>query len=240
MNGSSEHLYTTFRSKLWRELQMLPVKLVESAEPFRPTEFGTLANYVRSYTMASQSRLRGLYRAVRTVIDEGIPGDVVECGTAEGGSALLMAMTIKRHGGGRHLWAYDTFEGMPPPGDKDPTWANDFTGTLGHDVEHVREVFHRWDIREGFTLVKGLFEDTVPKASMEKIAVLHLDGDWYSSVKVCLDHLWDRVSPGGIIQIDDYGHWAGARRAVHDFLDSRGIRANLRFIDAHGRQLLKR
>jgi predicted O-methyltransferase YrrM len=218
---------------------MLPVRLAESAEPFRPTEFGELYRYVRSYTMLSHGRLRALYWAVRTVLDKKVPGDIVECGTAEGGSALLMAMTLKRHGGGKHVWAFDSFSGMPPPNDKDPAEAWNFVGTLQQDLEHVKSVFYRWDIRENFTLVPGLFQETVPMTGIEKISVLHLDGDWYESVKVCLDHLYDRVSPGGIIQIDDYGHWVGARRAVQDFLQSRQIRTRLRFIDSGGRQIIK-
>jgi hypothetical protein len=218
---------------------MLPTRLAESAESFRPTEFGELLSYVRSFTMLSHGRLRGLYRAVRHVVAEGIPGDVVECGTCEGGSALLMAMTLKRHGAQRHVWAFDTFEGMPAPGEKDPASAQQYTGTLSQDIEHVRAIFHRWDIREGFSLVKGLFENTVPIAEVKTIAVLHLDGDWYSSVKVCLDHLYDKVSPGGIVQIDDYGHWAGARRAVHEFFDERGIHPDLKFVDSGGRQFIK-
>jgi hypothetical protein len=218
---------------------MLPPRLEESLEAFRPTEFGELSRYVRSYTMLSNGRLRALYRAVRHVVAEEVPGDVVECGTAEGGSALLMAMTLKRHGARRHLWAFDTFEGMPAPGENDPASALKFTGKYHHDIEYVRSIFHRWDIRDGFSLVKGLFEDTVPKAEVKRIAVLHLDGDWYSSVKVCLDHLYDRVSPGGIIQIDDYGHWSGARQAVHEFFDERHIRPSLKFVDHGGRQFVK-
>jgi len=69
--------------------------------------------------------------------------------------------------------------------------------------------------------------------------VLHLDGDWYESVRVCLEYLYDRVTPGGVIQIDDYGHWEGARRAVDEFISNRGIRAPLRQLDYTGRQLIK-
>src|SRR5262249_36703065 len=161
------------------------------------------------YTMLTHARLRGLYNAVRTVIREGVPGDIVECGTAEGGSALLMAMTLKRHGGDRHLWAFDTFAGMPSPRANDPPQAWRYVGTVRQDVDRGRDIFYRWDIRENFTLVPGLFQDTLPRAAVGQIAVLHLDGDWYESVKVCLECLYDRISPGGIIQIDDYGHWSG-------------------------------
>jgi (2Fe-2S) ferredoxin len=87
--------------------------------------------------------------------------------------------------------------------------------------------------------VKGLFQDTVPRCDVGPIAVLHLDGDWYESVKVCLDHLYDRVSPGGVIQIDDYGHWEGARKAVDEFMVARRLTGPLRYLDYTGRQLIK-
>lgn len=67
----------------------------------------------------------------------------------------------------------------------------------------------------------------------------HLDCDWYESVKVCLDHLYDRVSPGGLIQIDDYGHWKGARKAVNEFFLRRSIEVRLRRLDYSGRQMIK-
>ena len=150
MQARSKDLYSTLSSMIWRELRMLPVRLAESVEPFYPTEFTELSKNVRSYTMLTHGRLRGLYNAVRTVIRESVPGDVVECGTAEGGSALLMALTLKRHGGARHLWAFDTFAGMPRPGANDPPEAWQYVGALRQDVDHVRSIFHRWDIRENF------------------------------------------------------------------------------------------
>ena len=87
--------------------------------------------------------------------------------------------------------------------------------------------------------VKGLFQDTLATAGVRSIAVLHLDCDWYDSVKACLDHLYDRVSPGGIIQFDDYGHWAGTRKAVDDFFRHRAIELRLRRLDYTGRQFVK-
>lgn len=79
----------------------------------------------------------------------------------------------------------------------------------------------------------------VPTAEVRQIALLHLDIDRYESARVCLDHLYDKVTPGGIIQVDDYGHWAGARNALHEFFDHRGIQADLKYLDYTGRQFRK-
>jgi predicted O-methyltransferase YrrM len=175
------------------------------------------------------------------VVERDIPGDVVECGTARGGSAALMGLTLERLGAPRTLWVFDTFEGIPPPtaDDPDEEIARLYTGSFRGDRAEVEALFGRLGILARTRLVKGLFQDTVPAAAVGAIAVLHLDGDWYESVKVCLDHLYDRVSPGGVIQIDDYGHWEGARKAVDEFMSRRAIAAPLRYVDYTGRQFVK-
>lgn len=195
---------------------------------------------VRPYTVSGDARLRGLYRAVEQVADRQIAGAVVECGTARGGSAALLGLAINACDAPRPLWVFDTFEGMPAPtaADPDSEIAALYTGQFRGDVTEVRSLFERLNIH-GARLVKGRFEDTVPQSDTGPIAVLHLDGDWYQSVKVCLDHLYDRVSPGGVIQIDDYGHWAGARKAVDEFLTARHISVTLRYLDYTGRQFVK-
>jgi len=170
-----------------------------------------------------------------------IPGDVVECGTARGGSAALMGLALKEAGAARTLWVFDTFEGIPAPtvADPDHEIATLYTGAFRGGLDEVQDLFRRLGILDRAKLVKGLFQDTVPRSDVRAIAVLHLDGDWYDSVKVCLEYLYDRVSPGGIIQIDDYGHWQGARKAVDEFMTARHITVPLRYLDYTGRQLIK-
>jgi len=136
---------------------------------------------------------------------------------------------------------YDTFEGLPEPTKDDPDYeiAREFTGRCRGTLDEVEDLFRLLKI-DGFSrYVKGRFEDSLPGTKPDAVAVLHLDGDWYQSVRVCLDSLWDRVSKGGIVQIDDYGHWAGARKAVDSFLHERGIRVRLQYLDYTGRQLVK-
>jgi hypothetical protein len=191
--------------------------------------------------MSRNARLRGLHRAVCRVVERGVPGDVVECGTARGGSAALMGLTLKQLGAERTLWVFDSFEGMPPPTEADPDReiAELYVGTCRGELAEVTALRERVGVLGQSKLVKGMFQDTVPACDVEAISVLHLDGDWYESVKVCLDHLYDRVSTGGVIQIDDYGYWEGARRAVEDFFRERRIDVRLERLDYTGRQFIK-
>lgn len=196
---------------------------------------------VRAYTMAGPVRLRALYGAVEDVVARRVDGDIVECGTARGGSAALMALALKRLDPVRTLWAFDTFEGIPPPTEADPDFevAHLYTGQFKGELADVRYLFQRLSIMSPIRFVKGLFQDTIPTSGVARIAVLHLDGDWYESIRVCLDQLYDRVTTGGVIQIDDYGHWEGARKAVDEFRSARGIGGTLRWIDYTGRQWTK-
>lgn len=206
-----------------------------------PTDYGQAYRQVRPYTMSSSLRLRALNQAVEQVLQRGVSGDIVECGTARGGSAALMGLALKRAGDPRRMWVFDTFEGLPEANANDPDYehARHYTGTCRGELAEVSELFGRLGLLERTTFVKGLFQDTLPQTSTGAISVLHLDGDWYDSVMVCLEHLYDQVSPGGIIQIDDYGYWAGARKAVEDFFRRRGIAPPLRYVDYSGRQFTK-
>ncbi len=210
-------------------------------DSFSSDPFARQYRTVRPYTMSGNMRLRGLHAAIQHVTALGIPGDVVECGAARGGSAALMGLALKETGAARTLWVFDTFEGIPPPtvADPDHEIAALYTGDFRGVLEEVQDLFRQLGILDQARLVKGMFQDTVPRCDVGAIAVLHVDGDWYESVKVCLDHLYDRVSPGGIIQIDDYGHWEGARKAVDEFVTARGITVPLKHIDYTGRQLTK-
>lgn len=136
---------------------------------------------------------------------------------------------------------FDTFEGIPAPTNDDPDFetAKLYTGSFRGSFDQVNKLFESHGISGQCKLIKGRFQDTLPECDVQKVALLHIDGDWYESVKTCLDHLYDRVSPGGIIQIDDYGHWEGARKAVDEFVNKRAISTHLRWLDYTGRQLIK-
>jgi hypothetical protein len=204
-------------------------------------DFSLLYRQIRPYTMCGNARLRQLYLAVHYVYAHNVIGDVVECGTARGGSACLMGLTLKQLHARRLLWVFDTFEGIPAPTKDDPDFeiAKLYTGSFRGSLDEVNRLFQSHDISGQCRLIKGRFQETLPGCNIQKIALLHIDGDWYESVKTCLDHLYDRVSPGGIIQIDDYGHWKGARKAVDEFLGKRSINPHLRWVDYTGRQMIK-
>lgn len=120
-------------------------------------------NTVRPYTMVSYSRLRSLYHAVVDVIAREIPGDVVECGTARGGSAALMALVLAELAPDRRLWSFDTFEGIPPATVDDPDYevAKNFTGHFRGELEEVKELFQKLRIQQVARFVKGRFQDTL-------------------------------------------------------------------------------
>lgn len=208
------------------------------------SEFSKLYRAVRGLTYCSPARLAALNRSVQQVVANNVPGDIVECGTARGGSAAMMGLTLKQLGvTDRTLWLFDTFEGLPAPTADDPDQeiADLYTGDCLGTIEDVTATMKRLGIFSQIKMVKGLFDDTLPVTTdLKKIAILHLDGDWYNSIKTCLVHLYDKVSVGGIIQFDDYGYWEGARKAADEFFAERSIDTKLERIDYDGRLFIKR
>jgi O-methyltransferase len=188
---------------------------------------------VRPYTMTSNEKLYALVTAVRYVVDAGIEGDLVECGVWRGGSMHAVARTLLAKGvTDRDLHLFDTFSGMTEPTERDVSLhvgksASELLETSDR-TSHTWAVASREDVEEGlatldypqerFHLVEGPVEETIPGGAPQRIALLRLDTDWYESTRHELEHLYPRLSPGGVLIIDDYGHWQGARRAVDEFL----------------------
>jgi hypothetical protein len=174
---------------------------------------------VAPHTLLRRARLLALMDHARAVTRAKVPGAFVECGVAEGGSALLLAKLRTELDPTREVWLFDTFEGLPPPTaddadfDKAAGWVGECRGELA-DIERLMARHHEGRIR----YVKGLYQDTMPVGPLPaSIAVLHLDSDWYDPTITCLRHLWPLVSPGGRVQFDDYGTWAGCAKAVREF-----------------------
>jgi hypothetical protein len=161
-----------------------------------------------------------MVQALHYVDSKGIDGDVVECGVWHGGNIMLARFLSPK----RTCWLYDTFTGMPPPGPLDTKRSGNpardsFVGKLAVSRETVIANLREqdcWD-DDRIRLVPGRVEDTLQYSVPNQIAVLHLDTDWYESTKIELEVLYPRLSPGGILIVDDYGHWAGARKAVDDY-----------------------
>ncbi len=210
---------------------------------------------VRPYTMTSPERIDAVCRGAAHVVEHRIPGAFVECGVWRGGSTMAAALTLLRLGDAeRDLYLFDTYEGMPPP------TAEDVTARGKSAAEEWRERagdadISAWcnapldDVRKNLTgtgypaarlhFVKGKVEETIPGEAPERIALLRLDTDWYESTRHELEHLYPRLQPGGILIIDDYGHWQGARQAVDEYLKRLKIRLFLHRIDYTGRIAVK-
>jgi O-methyltransferase len=193
---------------------------------------------VREYTMTGVDKLHALISATRYVARHNIPGDIVECGVWRGGSMQAAALTLIECGDtSRDLYLFDTFEGMPPPSIHDVRHdgkpAADLLAAQDKDST-VWAVATLDDVQKGFAqvpypadkvhFIKGKVEDTVPAEVPETISILRLDTDWYESTAHELLHMWDRLSSGGVLLIDDYGHWKGSRQATDEFLDRTGAR----------------
>jgi O-methyltransferase len=195
---------------------------------------------VRPWTMTGADKIYALIQAVRYVDRHQIPGDVVECGVWRGGSMQAAARTLLSVGDtSRDLHLFDTFDGMPAPTERDVRRSDDRTAEELL-AEQTRERGKVWavatleDVQQGFEqipyprerihFVQGRVEETIPEAAPEQISILRLDTDWYESTRHELEHLYPRLSPGGVLLLDDYGYWEGAREAVDEFLDETGER----------------
>jgi O-methyltransferase len=186
-------------------------------------------------TWLSRARLKALEAHIHRAHRTRVPGHVVECGVARGGSAVLLGLCLKRYPQ-RRLFLCDTFAGLPAPTEADPDYntAKQWTGGCAGTVPDVHNRLKAAGVdMSRVTLVEGLFQNTLPASGMDQIAVAHLDGDWYESTIVCLERLWPLMSPGGCIQLDDFGTWKGCRKATEEFMATRpGLM--LRPIDGEG------
>jgi O-methyltransferase len=220
-------------SALWNEVQQVdlhsPAALIESFSLL------WLLFRVRKHTMVLRPRLRALYRLAQQLDAHSIPGDIVECGVYNGGSAGVLAYASRHAHPARTLWLFDSFEGLPPATEKDGAKAQDRTGTCRGSEQKVQELMETLGIaKDRVKINKGWFHDTFPRVRVEAISLLHIDADWYDSVRLCLDRFYDLVSPRGYIVLDDYGHWVGCRTAVDEFITARGLKVDLQQIDYTG------
>lgn len=219
-------------------------------------EFLNLFERCRADTLTSVERMYALYQAVLHVVTAGIKGDFAECGVWRGGSVMLMALTLLRLGvEDRTIWLYDTFEGMTapssldvqastgraassiladrPPTTEDPFWA---IASRAEVEERLRETGYP---TERFRLVPGDVARTLPAQAPTQLALLRLDTDWYESTRLELVHLYPRLNAGGVLIVDDYGYWRGARQAVEEYFSEHAPRPLLQRIDYTGRMAVK-
>ncbi|MCX7591029.1 MAG: TylF/MycF family methyltransferase [Kiritimatiellae bacterium] len=210
---------------------------------------------VSPFTMTSVPRLFALIEATRYVIRTRIEGEFVECGVWRGGSMMAVALALLKLGvRDRHLFLFDTYEGMPEPGALDVS----FDGLCAHEEykrRRRRDNTSTWcyasleEVRKNLSstgydmqrvhLIKGKVEETIPSFAPDRVAVLRLDTDWYSSTRHELEHLYPRLSVGGVLIVDDYGYWRGSRQAVDEYFAGGKTPVLLNRIDHTGRIAVK-
>jgi O-methyltransferase len=192
-------------------------------------------------TMIGMQRLTSLQQCVETVLADGVPGDLVECGVWRGGASILMRAVLAAYGDQtRRVWLCDSFAGVPPP---DPANYKADKGirlhrhvnVLGVTEAVVRANFERYGLLDDqVRFLPGWFKDTLADAPIEQISVLRLDGDLYESTIQALDALYPRLSSGGFCIIDDYHVFRACEQAVADYRQQHGITAEIVEIDGTG------
>jgi O-methyltransferase len=191
-----------------------------------------LAKLVLPDTLVSAERVHNLYVLAKRIEIENIPGDVIECGVCNGGTAALLARFATRSRLKRTMWLLDSFEGMPLTTAEDGEAAKAHIGKEVGDIDRVKRALARVGAdMSRVRIVPGWFQDTFPSVSASQIALLNIDADWYESVKLCLETFYDRVATGGFVSFDDYGHWPGCRKAVDEFFQTRKLLYKLRQVD---------
>ena len=206
---------------------------------------------VRPFTLTSPERIFALIQAVRYIQKRAIPGSIVECGVWKGGSMAATALVLlEKNDVSRDLYLFDTFQGMTEPTAKDVDYSGVsaskvLVGDPGFKCENaplaeVKEYLYATGYpSERIHFIAGRVEDTIPASAPESIALLRLDTDWYESTRHELIHLFPRLASGGVIIIDDYGHWRGSALACDEYFEQNRISLLLNRIDFTGRIALK-
>lgn len=191
-------------------------------------------------TMVGRKRLHNFRKLVERVIRGNVPGDIIETGVWRGGASIMARAVLDAwQAGDRKVIVADSFEGLPPPspGQWPADEASDLHtyGELAVSLEQVQANFEQFGLLdEQVVFLKGWFRDTMSKVESSRLAIIRLDGDMYESTIDPLVHLYDRLSEGGWVIVDDYGVIPACKQAVHDFFEMKGIQPRLRAIDGIG------
>lgn len=191
------------------------------------------------HSMIGRKRMDNIQYCVERILAEKVPGDLIETGVWRGGATIFMrgllaAYEVKD----RTVWVADSFEGVPPPTypqDKGVHLEKSVLPVLAVSMEKVERLFDRYNLLdEQVRFLKGWFRDTLPNAPIKKLSLLRLDGDLYESTMDALTALYDKVSAGGYIIVDDYNDIPGCKAAVDEFRQKRQIEDELDEIDFSG------
>ena len=215
-----------------------------------------LFEIISEYTMTSHERIFALMKSINFVKHNNVDGDFVECGVWRGGNLILFQKFIEKYNLSKKIYAYDTFEGMSEPDKIDETFKGESSKDLLNklykkkvdrkksiliadcSIEQVQENFKKFSNKNNLTCIKGPVEKTLDlKENLpNKISILRLDTDWYSSTKKELEVLFPLLEKNGILIIDDYGFWKGARKAVDEYFENKNV--TMFKIDFTGRMII--
>jgi len=219
-------------------------------------EFLELYEQCRAQSMTSIERMYALYKAVEHAVLTGVPGDFAECGVWRGGSVMMMALAAQHFGDTRRsIWLYDTFSGMTAPSpsdvqantgqsasevlkDNERSQDNPYWGIAPREAVEANLLHTGYPI-DRFNIVAGDVLQTMPALAPQQLAILRLDTDWYESTRHELNCLYPRLVRNGVLIIDDYGFWTGARKAVDEFFAQEPDKPFLHRIDFTGRICVK-
>jgi hypothetical protein len=208
----------------------------------------------KRHTMTTPQRCRVLWDVCGTVLRKNVPGVFVECGVWKGGSAAIMGLALRHSAQARVLHLFDSFEGLPQPGVQDGEAATVYSdgqvagklisihkceASLDEVRSYLIDQLHLPEKQVRFHV--GWFQQTVPADAPQigPIAALRLDGDWYESTRICLEHLYPLLSPGGALILDDYHCWAGCRKATDEFRAKHAITNPICLMDREAAYWLK-
>jgi hypothetical protein len=208
---------------------------------------------VAPYTLTTLERRASLIGAVDHIVRHGIEGDIVECGVWRGGSMMAVALALMARGQThRDLYLYDTFEGMSEPTEADRSHNGESAETQLQRTTRGEGVWCEAGLpdvranllatgypRERIHFVQGKVEDTIPATLPGRVALLRLDTDWYESTRHELLHLYPLLQAQGVLIIDDYGHWQGARQAVDEYFAGSPAAIYMHRVDYSARMLVK-
>ena len=201
---------------------------------FNDPVFERIWEQVKAHTMTSVERGYALYTAVKFITEKNVPGNIVESGVWRGGSSMLIALTLMElNSTNRDLYLFDTYSGMPEPESVDvDLYGNTAKEQLTQSTEPLKQsaiwaYAELLDVQKNMQLTKypenkvHYIEGDVTKSASAtetcQLALLRIDTDWYASTKAELQNFWPRINRNGVLIIDDYGHWQGAKLAVDEF-----------------------
>jgi len=191
-----------------------------------------------AHTMVGIKRLDNLQNLIETILKNNVPGDFIETGVWRGGSSIFMRGVLKAHDvKDRTVWVADSFEGLPKPTNeidaKDPAHILHGESLLAISLDTVKQNFSRYGLLDDqVKFIKGWFRDTLPTAPVTRLALMRLDGDFYSSTMEALTALYPKLSAGGFVIIDDYFCIEACKQAVSEFREAHKIQSALITVDS--------